>query len=455
MEQLQPRRLFHLLLPLLLFAALGWDGAPPAAPRPARRAALPPQGAGRRAWRAARGPSPATVGGVGLWCPIPGVLQDWWLVTHLLTRAFGVPLVPQNESVSWVGPPPDVLIAGMHADQAEVAAESISARHASLLLFHASEPDAEFSDGLVESVDVSFAFRRDLQHLPHYTALPIFLHTLADRDRAVSLPLDGALCPLHPFLLRGGLMDAGAWFARANYTLLLTWHMPYPRWLMYHRLAELGAVEHPGPLGDIRTFFWCAALNCSEIPNTPRGKVLLLRRFRYSLCPENKHAPGYVTEKLVEAHLAGAVPLYYGDVAAFPDVFNIKRVIVMRDADVDAGGGGFLEQVRQLETNLSRRREFFAEPVLAPTAQAWAEGQCQRAVRSIDAALAALVERQLLARAVAGRAEGWALTGRRRRSPLRGGGGAASPLAREDNDIMDLRVRDIEGECPHGSGCAA
>ena len=42
------------------------------------------------------------------------------------------------------------------------------------------------------------------------------------------------------------------------------------------------------------------------------AKIEYLSRFRYNLCPENTCAPGYTTEKLFHAVLAGAIPIYWG-----------------------------------------------------------------------------------------------------------------------------------------------
>jgi len=42
-------------------------------------------------------------------------------------------------------------------------------------------------------------------------------------------------------------------------------------------------------------------------------KMSFLRDFRFNLAFENSSSPGYITEKLVEPLLAGAVPIYWGD----------------------------------------------------------------------------------------------------------------------------------------------
>jgi ribosomal protein S17E len=36
-------------------------------------------------------------------------------------------------------------------------------------------------------------------------------------------------------------------------------------------------------------------------------------QYRFSICCENKSSPGYCTEKIFMAFLAGAVPIYWGD----------------------------------------------------------------------------------------------------------------------------------------------
>jgi hypothetical protein len=41
-------------------------------------------------------------------------------------------------------------------------------------------------------------------------------------------------------------------------------------------------------------------------------KVDLLSKYKYNICFENSIYPGYVTEKLLEAKVAGCIPIYYG-----------------------------------------------------------------------------------------------------------------------------------------------
>lgn len=76
-------------------------------------------------------------------------------------------------------------------------------------------------------------------------------------------------------------------------------------------------------------------------------KMDLLRGFRFNLAFENTRSPGYVTEKLVEPLLAGAIPIYWGapdvdrefdpgcmiDVSRFPDERAAIEHVLAVDAD--------------------------------------------------------------------------------------------------------------------------
>lgn len=47
--------------------------------------------------------------------------------------------------------------------------------------------------------------------------------------------------------------------------------------------------------------------------NRWHGNIELLKRYRFNICFENSKAPGYSTEKIYEAMLAGCIPIYWGD----------------------------------------------------------------------------------------------------------------------------------------------
>jgi Glycosyltransferase family 10 (fucosyltransferase) C-term len=84
----------------------------------------------------------------------------------------------------------------------------------------------------------------------------------------------------------------------------------------------------------------------------PRGVEFLdwIARYKFMICLENSNAPGYVTEKALQASLAGTMPIYDGGGLA---QFN-------RDAIVDASAATFPDELRQLDADAAeyqRRRQ--------------------------------------------------------------------------------------------------
>ena len=57
-----------------------------------------------------------------------------------------------------------------------------------------------------------------------------------------------------------------------------------------------------------------AALKCWKgmIDIEYEAKLNCMRGFKFSICFENCNFPGYVTEKIFDAFLAGCIPVYYG-----------------------------------------------------------------------------------------------------------------------------------------------
>jgi hypothetical protein len=78
-----------------------------------------------------------------------------------------------------------------------------------------------------------------------------------------------------------------------------------------------------------------------------KSKSEIARNYKYMICFENDIYPGYVTEKLLDAYLAGTVPLYWGDLGEekhinrnsflnlkdFPSLEAFAKVVASMDAD--------------------------------------------------------------------------------------------------------------------------
>lgn len=83
-------------------------------------------------------------------------------------------------------------------------------------------------------------------------------------------------------------------------------------------------------------------------------------RFRFALVMENKKASGYITEKILNAFLAGCIPIYYGTEEVF-DLFNKDAFIYWNISDSTPS----LEKIAYLENNITAYDEMTKQPVLA------------------------------------------------------------------------------------------
>lgn len=59
----------------------------------------------------------------------------------------------------------------------------------------------------------------------------------------------------------------------------------------------------------------------NKLGNSVKNKLNVLADYRFSLCFENSCYPGYHTEKLLHAKVAGGIPLYYSS-DSYSDDFN-------------------------------------------------------------------------------------------------------------------------------------
>jgi hypothetical protein len=75
---------------------------------------------------------------------------------------------------------------------------------------------------------------------------------------------------------------------------------------------------------------------------------------------ENRQANGYITEKILNAFLAGCVPIYYGTTEIF-DIFN-KRAFIWYDIKDPKPA---LDWIAYLEENRTAYDEMLKEPILA------------------------------------------------------------------------------------------
>lgn len=84
-----------------------------------------------------------------------------------------------------------------------------------------------------------------------------------------------------------------------------------------------------------------------------------LSDYRFGLCMENTKAPGYITEKILMAFLAGVIPVYYGTEEIF-DIFNRKAFIYYDVKNPEEA----ITQIKYLEDNPDEYEKMLNEPIL-------------------------------------------------------------------------------------------
>jgi Glycosyltransferase family 10 (fucosyltransferase) C-term len=114
---------------------------------------------------------------------------------------------------------------------------------------------------------------------------------------------------------------------------------------------------------------------------------VLFRRYRFALVMENSARDGYVTEKLVNAFVAGAVPIYFGTTEVF-NLFNPRAFVFYNVSDPQQA----IERIAYLDANRTAYLSMRREPIMAPGAIARyysfheedpGEGQLKWAIRDL------------------------------------------------------------------------
>jgi hypothetical protein len=101
----------------------------------------------------------------------------------------------------------------------------------------------------------------------------------------------------------------------------------------------------------------------NNIGGRVRDKQELLQRHKFSLAFENSAYPGYVTEKILDAFLAGTVPIYWGD-PTITQQFNPKAFIHCLDGEpIDE----LLRRVQKVNESQEAYEAMTREPIFSET----------------------------------------------------------------------------------------
>ena len=302
----------------------------------------------------------------------PQMLDELWFIGLAFPGTL-VPLSPWLPRAVQLGAA-DLVICSVYGDKEEldtvavmyplasflfISGENAGNRHDHLVgttTLRVRGADVSFGQRLTEELsDVARAAGTRYQYLPWW--LPYSLDRTTPR------------CTFYPTLLHS--TDAIAWRERPGFATLIASHGGYPREELYAALSAYGSVDAPGRF--IHNSEWPR-----DLPNNGHfvagGKIEYMARYRANICTENglSGGPGsYTTEKLPQAHLAGAVPIYYGDPLT-PRVWNPSRILRFNGTNTAA----IIDTLRTLEEDTSAAKLFFSAPPLLPTAIVWLEEWC-------------------------------------------------------------------------------
>lgn len=121
----------------------------------------------------------------------------------------------------------------------------------------------------------------------------------------------------------------------------------------FQRISEYRKIDSGGPLFN----------NIGYI--LPRGeesvsaKMKFLNDYKFNLCFENSSYPGYATEKLYEAYMGGAVPIYWGSTTIECD-FNPKAFINWHDYQDD---DAFMKAIIEVDQTPELYEEMYLQPL--------------------------------------------------------------------------------------------
>jgi hypothetical protein len=133
------------------------------------------------------------------------------------------------------------------------------------------------------------------------------------------------------------------------------------RTCIYDHLKTIGHIDCPGKLFN----------NCSNEEMNRVGKVKYLQNYKFNICSENfdtKNVPGYITEKLMECCLGGAIPVYAGWFDEYDErILNKNRIIFYNSDDKQSIEYAYYK-VKFLMENPEMLLSFYNQPVFCETA---------------------------------------------------------------------------------------
>jgi hypothetical protein len=96
-----------------------------------------------------------------------------------------------------------------------------------------------------------------------------------------------------------------------------------------------------------------------SLPDGEKIKMDTISEYKFSICFENTNYPGYFTEKLLHAKIAGTIPIYYSDYAYIND-FNSKCCLNLIHYENESH---LLEKIKIIDSDKNIYNNLLSEPL--------------------------------------------------------------------------------------------
>jgi hypothetical protein len=100
-------------------------------------------------------------------------------------------------------------------------------------------------------------------------------------------------------------------------------------------------------------------IHSNSIPDGEKNKLDIISNYKFSICFENSTTPGYFTEKLLHAKIAGTIPIYYSN-KSFSEDFNPNCCLnYIKFSSLDE----LYDKVIEIDQNEKLYKEIFDQPL--------------------------------------------------------------------------------------------
>ena len=101
----------------------------------------------------------------------------------------------------------------------------------------------------------------------------------------------------------------------------------------------------------------------NKLPDGEKYKMDVISNYKFNICFENSLYPGYFTEKLLHAKIAGCIPIYYSD-KSYSEDFNKKCCINLIDFENEYE---LIEYIKLIDNDTYLYNKIISEPLFKIT----------------------------------------------------------------------------------------